>query len=500
MVTESASGQAEGEGRPRSRRPRSRRRCRRPKFRKAVRISAIVALVIIVAAAALMPFINSELTRVVTRRIAAQMTVPGSGAAPQVTLKGGWLLPQVLTGKLSEIQVWMPDATMGCVRHANVAVTLRGVSQSGAGAHADGINVSTRLGFASLPAQPGLPTASFARAADGELAVKVVSNRKLAANLVTKVFVRLELQGNTLTAVPTELMLFGHLLRSAKIASVTGGAHVTHLPALPSGMAYQSITPENDGLHIALGGIDTTALSALPTSVGGHTVSYSARNGLLGITTRIPLLVTNLPLTIWVKPTLGAGAITMVPQSVEVLGGSDSPSSLIGKLVLSQISQSQLTRKLPALPSGVDYRSVSVDSQGVHVAVSGVTVRPFSAMASGPKGARYSAQHGLLVTTVKGMPAGAKPITIEMLARPEISGSSLVIQPEKFLILGTAYPASDVMSQVKFPSTRYALPALPAHMSYTTVSVLPDGLRVGVSGTNVTVDRKSLFGSSSCKT
>jgi hypothetical protein len=459
-----------------------------------------VALVIIVAAAALMPFINSELTRVVTRRIAAQMAVPGAGTAPQVTLKGGWLLPQVLTGKLSEIQVSLPDATMGCVRHANVAVTLRGVSQSGAAAHADSINVSTRLGFASLPAQPGLPTASFARAADGELAVKVVSNRKLAANLVTKVFVQLQLHGNTLTAVPTELMLFGHLLRSAKIASVTGGAHVTHLPALPSGMAYQSITPENDGLHIALGGIDTTALSALPASVGGHTVSYSARNGLLGITTRIPLLLTNLPLTIWVQPTLSAGAITMVPRSVQVLGQSHSPSDLIGKLVLSQISQSQLTRKLPALPAGVDYRSVSVDGQGVHVAVSGVTVRPFSAMASGPKGARYSAQHGLLVTTVKGMPANAKPISIEMLARPEISGGALVIQPEKFLILGTVYPATDVMSQVKFPSTRYALPALPAHMAYTGISVLPDGLRVGVSGTNVTVDRKSLFGGSSCTT
>lgn len=134
------------------------------------------------------------------------------------------------------------------------------------------------------------------------------------------------------------------------------------------------------------------------------------------------------------------------------------------------------------------------------MAVSGVTVRPFSAMASGPKGARYSAQHGLLVTTVKGMPANAKPISIEMLARPEISGGALVIQPEKFLILGTVYPATDVMSQVKFPSTRYALPALPAHMAYTGISVLPDGLRVGVSGTNVTVDRKSLFGSSSCKT
>ena len=272
--------------------------------------------------------------------------------------------------------------------------------------------------------------------------MRVVSNRKLAAKLVTKVFVQLELHGDTLTAVPQALMLFGHLLRSAKIASVTGRPRVTHLQALPAGLAYRSITPENDGLHVALGGIGTTALSALPTSVGGRTVSYSARHGLLGITTHIPLLVTNLPLTIWVKPTLSPGAVSMVPQSVEILGKNHPPSDPLAKLVLSQIGQSQLTRKLPALPSGVDYRSVSVDSAGVHVAVSGVTVRPFAGMASGTPGATFSAQDGLLVTTVKGMPANAKPISIQMLARPEIMGGALVIHPEKFIILGTVYSAA----------------------------------------------------------
>jgi LmeA-like phospholipid-binding len=494
MQIESAPGQPEGARRTA---PRRRRR-RRLTARKPVRITAAVLLVLIVAVAALMPFINHQLTQLVTRRIAAQLAVPGAGAPAQITLGGGWLLPQVLTGKLSEVRLSLPDATMGCVRHAAIAVTLRGVSQSGAGAHADSVNVSTRLAFASLPAQPGLPKASFARAADGSLAVKVVSNRKLAAGLVTKVFVQLELDGNTLTAVPQELLLFGHTLRSPKIASVTGRPHVTHLQALPSGMAYQSITPENDGLHVALGGTDTTPLSTLPTSVGGHTVSYSARNGLLGITTRIPLLVTKLPLTIWVKPTLSPGAITMVPQSVQILGASHPPSDLLAKLVLSQISSSQLTHKLPALPTGVDYRSVSVDGQGVHVAVSGVTVRPFSDLASGTPGATFSAEHGLLVTTVKGMPANARPITIDMLARPEISGGAFVIQPEKFIILGTVYPAADVMRQVKFPSTRYPLPVLPAHLAYTGISVLPGGLRVSVSGTDVTLG-KSMFGTGSCK-
>jgi LmeA-like phospholipid-binding len=491
MVMGSASGRDEGDAAP----GLWRRRLRRLTARKLVWVGAVVMLVIIVAAAAVTQFINGQLTR----RITAQMAMAGAGAPPRVTLKGGWLLPQLLSGKLSDVQVSLPDAAMGCVRHAAIEVTLRGVSQSGAVAHADSIGVSTRLAFASLPAQPGLPKASFARAADGRLAVTVVSTPQLAASLVTKVFVQLELHGNTLTAVPQRLMLFGHLLQASKLASVTGGPRVTHLPALPAGLAYRSITPETDGLHVALGGVATTPLSALPASVGGRAVSYSASNGLLGISASISLLVTSIPVTIWVQPTLSAGTLTMVPRSVQLLGENRSPSDLLARSVLSQISQSQLTRQLPALPAGVNYQSVSVDSQGVHVAVSGVTVRPFSDMASGPPGATFTAQDGLLVATVKGMPANAKPITIVMLARPEITGGAFVLHPQKFIILGTVYSATDVMSQVKFPSTRYPLPALPAHMAYTGIGVLPGGLRLSVGGKNVTFGQRML-GSSRCKT
>ena len=480
MVMGSASGRDEGDAAP----GLWRRRLRRLTVRKLVWVGAVVMLVIIVSAAAVTQFINGQLTR----RITAQMAMAGAGAPPRVTLKGGWLLPQLLSGKLSDVQVSLPDAAMGCVRHAAIEVTLRGVSQSGAVAHADSIGVSTRLAFASLPAEP-----------DGSLAVKVMSNRKLAASLVTKVFVKLELHGNTLTAVPQRLMLFGHLLQASKLASVTGGPRVTHLPALPAGLAYRSITPETDGLHVALGGVATTPLSALPASVGGRAVSYSASNGLLGISASISLLVTSIPVTIWVQPTLSAGTLTMVPRSVQLLGENRSPSDLLARSVLSQISQSQLTRQLPALPAGVNYQSVSVDSQGVHVAVSGVTVRPFSDMASGPPGATFTAQDGLLVATVKGMPANAKPITIVMLARPEITGGAFVLHPQKFIILGTVYSATDVMSQVKFPSTRYPLPALPAHMAYTGIGVLPGGLRLSVGGKNVTFGQRML-GSSRCKT
>jgi hypothetical protein len=429
----------------------------------------------------------------VTQRIAAQMAVPGR-PAPQITLGGGWILPQVLTGKLTEVRVSLPDASMGGVQHASVAVTLRGLSQGGGTAHADSVQVAATLPFADLPAQPGQPRASLARAQDGSLAVRTVSNPKLAAGQITRVFLKLELSGNTLTAVPQGMVLFNHMVLASKAASVTGGPRVTRLPALPAGLAYRSVTPESDGLHVALGGVATTPLSALPASVGGQAVSYTASNGLLGISANVSLLVTSIPLTIWVQPTLTAGTLTMVPRSVRLLGENRPPGDPLARLALSRVSQSQLSRTLPALPAGVAYRSVRVDSAGLHIAVGGVTVQPFSGLAGGVPGAVFSAQNGLLVTTVKGAPANARPMTILMLARPRIDGGAVVIQPVKFVILGTVFTATDVMSQVKIPGTRYPLPALPAHMAYTGIGVAAGGLLVTVSGTNVILT-KGMFGS-----
>jgi hypothetical protein len=183
----------------------------------------------------------------------------------------------------------------------------------------------------------------------------------------------------------------------------------------------------------------------------------------------------------------------MVPRSVQLLGKNRPTSDPLAKIVLSQISQSQLTRRLPALPAGVSHQSVGVDGTGVHVAVGGVTVQPFSSLPSTTPGAVLSAQDGLLVTTVKGEPANVKPTTILMLARPGIEEGALVIQPEKFIILGTVFSAGDVMSQVKIPGTRYSLPALPARMTYTGVDVVPSGLLVTVAGQNVTLT-KNMFG------
>lgn len=457
--------------------------------RRRLRLTAVVTLVIFVIIGLLMPFINGLLTRMVIQRVAAQMAVPGS-AAPEVTLGGGWILPQVLTGKLTEVHVSLPDATMGGVRHASISATLRGVSQGGGTDHADSIEVAATLPFASLPAPRGT---SFARASDGMLAVTVPSNPKLAADQITRVFVKLELTGSTLTAVPQGMLLFGHLLPASKVASVTGGSRVTQLPTLPAGLAYRSVIPESDGLHVALGGVATTPLSALPTSVGGRTVSYTSSNGLLGITAHVSVLVTSIPLTIWVQPTLTGGTLTMVPRSVQLLGKNRPTSDLLAKLALSQVNRSQLTRRLPALPAGVNYQSVSVDSQGIHVAVGGVTVRPFSVLPKSTPGAVFSAQNGLLVTTVKGEPANTKPTTIVMLARPRISDGALVLQPEQFVILGTVFSAGDVMSQVKIPGTRYPLPVLPAHMAYTGVDVLPGDLLVKLAGSNVTLT-KNMFG------
>jgi LmeA-like phospholipid-binding len=473
--------------------PRHGGRFRRLMARRLIRITVIAAVSLIVILTALTPLINSQLTRIVTQRIAAQMAAPGSAAQPKIRLGGGWLLPQLLTGKLSEIRLNLPDASMGGVSHANIAVTMRGVSQSGSGAHADAIRVATRLPFASLPQQPGQPKASFARASDGSLQVTTVSDPKLAGNMITKVFLKLELAGTTLTAVPQKMTLFGKMLPAWKIRPVTGPPHVTHLPALPGGMAYRSFTPESDGLHVGLGGITTTPLSALPTSFSGMTVSYTSQNHLLGITASIPVI--GIPLTIWVQPTLHAGTLTMVPRSVQVLGENRPPSDPLAKLVLSQIPSSQLSRKLPALPAGVNYQSIGVDSAGMHVGVGGVTVEPFSTMAPATPGTTLSGQNGLLVTTVKGAPANAKPMSIVMFARPKIADGAFVIQPQRFIILDTVFTAADVMSQIKFPSTSHPLPPLPAGMTYTGITVQPTGLLITITGTNVTVS-KSMFGAS----
>jgi hypothetical protein len=117
---------------------------------------------------------------------------------------------------------------------------------------------------------------------------------------------------------------------------------------------------------------------------------------------------------------------------VRILGKTRPVTAGLSKLVLSQIDQKDLTRQLPALPSGVRYRSVSVDGGGIKVVVSGVTVQSFAALqqpAGGPP-ATFGAENGLLTASAKGTGSN-DPTPIVLHARPTIVGTTLDISPNR---------------------------------------------------------------------
>ncbi|HEY6798261.1 MAG TPA: LmeA family phospholipid-binding protein [Kineosporiaceae bacterium] len=446
----------------------------------------LLALVILTVP---VPFVDDALTRAATDQIAAQVAVPGA-APPQISIRGGRLLQQLLGRRLTEIRLTLPDLDISGARHARFEATIRGVTQTGADtSHADELDASITLPFTGLPTAPGQPKSTFSRGEDGSLVVTVPDPGR-APKVIARVFLKLTVEGERVRAEPQGLMLFGKMLPPQNVVKLTGGTRTQALPHLPAGLAYRSITPEPDGLHVALDGVVTTPLSTLPTTVGGRTVSYVAENGLLGIRTavQVPPII-NVPLAIFVRPQLGERTLTLVPQFVRLLGRDRPPSDPLAGTVLSQVKQQDLTRQLPALPNGVAYRSVTVDDQGVKVAVGGVTVRPFSGVSGGPPGGTFGASNGLLTATYHGPPAAAGPLPIVMMAKPTIADGQLRVDPQRFVILKTLFPAQTVLGQVTLPATRYPLQALPAHLSYTGVEVLPDALRLRVSGKDVNLTK-----------
>jgi hypothetical protein len=248
-------------------------------------------------------------------------------------------------------------------------------------------------------------------------------------------------------------------------------------------------------VHVALSGVSTTALSTLPTDVGGHTVTYTAQDGLLGISTSVGIQpIINLPLTIFTAPRLDGATLTLVPQKVHILGGDHATTDPLGKLVLTQIKQQDLTRTLPALPTGVRYQSVAVDGSGIKVAVGGVTVEPFSGLKQ-PDGAHpttFGAEGGLLTATAKGGSDKATPVVLH--ARAAITGSTLNITPEQIEMFGTRFPAASVFAEVKGQQTAYPLQRLPDGLAYQGVQVLPGGLQIRLAGKDVTLAKGALAG------
>jgi hypothetical protein len=262
------------------------------------------------------------------------------------------------------------------------------------------------------------------------------------------------------------------------------------LPHLPDGVAYKSIAPRKDGVHVALGGVSTTPLSALPAQVGGRDVTYAASGGLLGINTS----AIGVPLTIFTAPVLSGGTLTLSPAKVHILGGDHGLNDPLAKLVLSQIDEKDLSRTLPALPAGVSYKSVSVDAGGIRLVIDGVTVRPFSALTQPPgdNPTVFGAENGLLTATQKGGSGDATPIVLY--GRPVIRGTTLDISPRQIEMFGIRFPAADVLREVAAQQTTFPLQSLPAHLTYDRVEVLPAALRIHLTGNDVTLARGSLTG------
>jgi DUF2993 family protein len=457
----------------------------------------LLLAVSMLALAVPLPVLEGFLAEQVASRVRGQVACPGALTQPaEVTVKGGRLLPQVLRRRFGELQLTVPDATLSGVQHAAFTATMRDVTQPTAdSAHAAGMEATIKVGFANMPSAEGEPVPTYRRAPDGGLLVNVLVPAQASDAVRAKLFMRMQIKGATVQSVPLRLEIFGRTLPAAEVADLTGGVRTQQLPELPAGVTYRSIEPRKDGLHVLLAGVSTTALSTLPPEVGGNQVTYAASDGRLGISTSVGIKpIINIPLTIFTDPRLSAdrGTLTLQPQSVRILGKNRSLKDPLAKLVLTQIKQEDLTRELPALPSGVTYRSVSVDDAGIKLVISGTTVRPFSALTQ-PKDRPtvFSAEDGLLTATAQG---ATEDTPIVLHARPRITGTTLDIAPEQIEMFGTRFPAQNVLAEVKAQETSYPLQTLPPNLAYQNVAVLPDGLLIRLAGRDVTLTKGALAG------
>jgi LmeA-like phospholipid-binding len=484
----------------RSRPVRARRRVGSPRRRRLLLIGGVPTLLApAVLAVGPVPFLDDYLAAKVSDQITARMACPGGRSSPpQVTLGGTGLLLQLMQGQLSEINLRQHDIAMGDARHADFSATIRDVNGiTGDTPRAGSMRASITVPFADLPVPAGQPPLIFTRADDGSLKMSTTTPPGQAKNVTAKLFLQLRLNGENLDAVPQRLQLFGRTLPAAQVTSLTGGVRRQKLPHLPDGLAYTFARPQPDGVHVGLNGTVTTPLSTLPTTVGGRTVSYSVTDGLLGISTSfmVPPII-NVPLTIFTAPRLTGTTLTLVPQSVQVLGANRPLNDPIAALVLRQIDQADLTRKLPSLPTGVNYKSVSVDGSGIKVAVGGITVTPFSQLPQPATGKPtvFGAQDGLLTATTRGVSDNGPAMSIILYANPRIVGNNLDTTPQRITLLGAQFPAADVLSQIQAPNSVHPLQRLPAGLTYAGVDVLPTGLRIRVNGTNVSLSNTAMAG------
>jgi len=125
-----------------------------------------------------------------------------------------------------------------------------------------------------------------------------------------------------------------------------------------------------------------------------------------------------------------------------------------------------------------------------------VTVEPFSVLPATVDGraTTYGAADGLLTATATGAPGNAPPVPITLSTRPTIAGNTLDLTPHEIRMFGLPFPAKDVLAEVRTSVSRYPLQPLPAHLAYTGVEVLPQALRISLSGRDIDFGRGMLAG------
>lgn len=450
--------------------------------------------VLLVALSLPLPFVNRLIANQISGQLASKMACAGVSGKLKITFTGA-PLPQLLRRKLDHVEISTSNLTTGQIKNAQVHATIQDIGYSNGTIQVGSVDASIAMGFTGLPAEQDGNPVKYGYGPGGVL--KVDTQRKGDPAQGT-LLAKLELRGNSILTIPKSLKIMGHSVPAGKAISQVGGTHVTKLPKLPAGMAYKSIEVRKQGLAVGLGGATIASFSQFPSNVGGHNVTYKGVNGLLGITPQVSIpLIGTINMTIFAKPTLQNGKMTMVLKSVDVLGSNRSfNSDLIAQAILTQIDQNQLSQKLPALPKGVAYKSVGVTPAGLRIGVGGTTVQPFSSLPHKVDGVTtmYADQNGLLAATATGG-VNKKPTNVTVFIKPRIIGNSLDMTPYQVRLFGTNFPAKVFLAGSKNQNTKIPLQALPSGLAYRGMQVMPTGLRISIGGKNVMLSTKQLGGS-----
>ncbi|WDZ82445.1 DUF2993 domain-containing protein [Micromonospora cathayae] len=118
------------------------------------------------------------------------------------------------------------------------------------------------------------------------------------------------------------------------------------------------------GLTVAV----RVGFDALPAEVAGRPVRYRAADGLLAIETTAPLAGQQLPVTVLARPAVDAGALTVTPTEIEVMGMRRTA----GSRIVDRITGGRdLSRPLPDLPTGLAWQAVEVVDDGLRLRLAG---------------------------------------------------------------------------------------------------------------------------------